>query len=384
MRYLCIFSHDGSPRTGGERWLWEIVEHLRKNDVAIAGTSLAQIPAWARKTYLPASRFLWHALAPTDEPCVALLDLYHHAWTLGLARRLGRHPRHRVVVLAQWFDWNFLGSAVKALLDPYAVRLFLRYADLVIANSAYSRDMVAQLGVARERIRIVYPGVDLEQIPLAVPSPARRPLRAVVVGGCVSRKGNRELLRAVRALPRGSTEVSLIGRAPPSGYLRSLQTYVAEHGLEQEVRFVGPLPHEQLCDAYRSAHVFVQPSLDENYGIALVEAMLAGLPVITTTVGIAPEIIRNGDSGLLVPPGDPGRLADALRYVLGNPTAAQAMGRRAREVALEHALTWEESCARVHDCLTEVLGIEPGRPTRSSREGAGASTATPTPTGAKR
>ena len=97
------------------------------------------------------------------------------------------------------------------------------------------------------------------------------------------------------------------------------------------------------------------PSLAEPYGLALVEAMGHGLPCVGTTVGAMPEIVLEGETGLLVPPGAVEPLAAALVDLLGNPSRARSMGRSAR-VRVEQELSWDAVVERMMPALTSVAG----------------------------
>lgn len=100
-------------------------------------------------------------------------------------------------------------------------------------------------------------------------------------------------------------------------------------GLADRVRFTGQLAN--IEQAYHAADIFVMPSTREAFGMALVEAMASALPVIASKLdGVTDEIVAHGDTGVLVPAGDAGALADAIRGLAGNAAGADAMGARAR------------------------------------------------------
>lgn len=101
-------------------------------------------------------------------------------------------------------------------------------------------------------------------------------------------------------------------------------------GLAERVRFTGQLAN--IEQAYHAADIFVMPSTREAFGMVLVEAMASALPVISSKLdGVTDEIVAHGDTGVLVPAGDAGALADAIRDLAGNAAGAAAMGARARE-----------------------------------------------------
>src|SRR3989338_7498561 len=115
----------------------------------------------------------------------------------------------------------------------------------------------------------------------------------------------------------------LVGDGPARDRLRSL---AEELGLPGQVMFAGM--RDDVASVLPMMDIFVCPSLYEGFGIAIVEAMAAGRPVVASAVGGIPEIVVHEDTGLLVPPGDAAALADALATLLNHPEQARAMGAR--------------------------------------------------------
>ena len=110
-----------------------------------------------------------------------------------------------------------------------------------------------------------------------------------------------------------------------SGHVKRL---IAALNLESRVRFLGYVP--DLIVAMGAADIVTMPSHEEPYGLVALEGMALGKPVVATGAGGVPSFIRDGDTGLLVPPRDPAALANALSRLLDDPDAARAMGGRAR------------------------------------------------------
>lgn len=165
-------------------------------------------------------------------------------------------------------------------------------------------------------------------------------------------KGLTVLLQAMARLaePSGSPgcQLIIVGEGPSSKRLRDLGE---ELGVAPWVRFVGA--RRDVADLLPLTDVFVLPSLSEGFGIAIVEAMAAGRPVVATAVGGIPEIVLQGETGLLVPPGDPGALAGAVRQLLEQPDRAAAMGAKGRQRARERFSI--ATVVRRHEDLYETL-----------------------------
>ena len=98
------------------------------------------------------------------------------------------------------------------------------------------------------------------------------------------------------------------------------------------VTWLGFVPPPEVAMLYRQADVFVMPSLYETYGMAVAEAMAHSLPVVASRVGALPEIVRHGETGVLVRPNDSTALAEAVAQLLLDPEARQTLGSRGREV----------------------------------------------------
>jgi glycosyltransferase involved in cell wall biosynthesis len=125
----------------------------------------------------------------------------------------------------------------------------------------------------------------------------------------------------------------------------------AARGIEDRVHFLGKVPHEDLPDYYGLADIFVHPAIwQEPFGMILTEAMGCGLPVVSTRSGGIPEIVVDGETGLLARTGDPETLADAILDLAGDPVRRKEMGKRGAE-RLRDNFTWERTASRMEDVL---------------------------------
>jgi glycosyltransferase involved in cell wall biosynthesis len=144
------------------------------------------------------------------------------------------------------------------------------------------------------------------------------------------KKGLRVLLESVRLINKRSPgkewQVLIVGDGPARGELENLSRRL---GLDRQVLFAGL--RRDIPELLPQFDVFVLPSLYEGFGIAILEAMAAARPVVTTRVGGIPEFLENGNTGVLVPPGDARALADAIGGLLDHPDRAKEMGLRGRE-----------------------------------------------------
>lgn len=208
-----------------------------------------------------------------------------------------------------------------------------RRALRILVPSRYSAAVVSrEYGVPPHVLSVVPEPMDLapwDRLHHAeIPKPSAPSILSVARQ--YARKDTATLLRA---LPRVRESVPgarlrVIGGGPELERLRSLARSLDLVGApDGPVRFEGAVPDDELVRrAYFEAHVFCLPSLQEGFGLAFVEAMAAGLPVVAARAGAVPELVTHGETGLLVPPGDPGALAGALVRVLTSPGEADRMG----------------------------------------------------------
>jgi glycosyltransferase involved in cell wall biosynthesis len=123
-----------------------------------------------------------------------------------------------------------------------------------------------------------------------------------------------------------------------------LQRLLVNLSLENRITLTGQVDHEDVPGYLHSFDVFVVPSLTEreSFGVAAVEASASGLPVIASRIGGLPEVVLDGKTGLLVPPGDVDALAFAISCLLADPALRAQMGQAGRQFVLEH-YRWEDN-----------------------------------------
>lgn len=183
-------------------------------------------------------------------------------------------------------------------------------------------------GIDAGKVEVAAMGVDLERfvrvLPYAAPAIGTRSV-IVTCGRLHPGKGHQELIRAVDLLiKRGhDVELQLLGEGPARPMLEGL---ISDLGLAGRATLRGAVSESGVRDSLEKAQVFALGSHDEAIGVATMEAMAMGLPVVVTRVGGVPELVRDGLDGLLVPPKEPVAMADAIERVLGDPAAASRMG----------------------------------------------------------
>ena len=205
-----------------------------------------------------------------------------------------------------------------------------RQVDLFICASEAIRKMLVGDGIPRKRTVTVHEGVDLGKVNAAPPADLHQdlwlPHGAPIVGNVaalVPHKGQRYLVEAaVKLLPDQPDARIVIAGEGELG--PSLEQQIKQHHLEKHVLLAGFRP--DVLSLHKAFDIFVMSSVTEGLGTSLLDAMACGKPVVATNVGGIPEVVADGETGILVPPRDPAALAEALRKLLADPALRQRMG----------------------------------------------------------
>jgi glycosyltransferase involved in cell wall biosynthesis len=267
--------------------------------------------------------------------------LHAHCVTpAGYAAARWRH-RHRGPALAvSTHGPDVISVYARSRWASHATRIALEAADVVIANSSWAAvrcETIVGHGLPTE---VVHLGAD------PVPISADRWTRPTIVtlGHLVARKRHAVVLHALAVLPEATRpDYVVIGDGPGRAPLTQL---ARELGLAERVQLVGQLDHERALAELARCHLYVMPSVEEPFGVAYVEAMAAGLPVIATRGEGGPEDIAAAGPGIvLVPPDDHQALAEAIAADLDDPVRLAARGAAARDTVARH-FTWARCGAR--------------------------------------
>ena len=237
-------------------------------------------------------------------------------------------------------DETGVDAVTRRTLDE-AERAALARAARVIVTSDTTAAAVAAMGVPRDRIGTVRPGVDRrpEAAARRVPSEAD-PVALLCVATITPRKGHALLVEALAGLDALPWRLDCVGSdARDPATVAALRDLIARHGLDGRVLLHGERPAAEMAAAYAAADLFVLPSYHEGFGMAFAEALTQGLPVVGTTAGAIPETVP-GDAGILVPPGDVPALREALRRLLTDRALLHRLGQGATRARFP---TWSDA-----------------------------------------
>jgi glycosyltransferase involved in cell wall biosynthesis len=282
-------------------------------------------------------------------------DLFHAHLSAPLAAKWGlsaavlaRVPTVATVQLVPSFEPD---RAARLQLRLLAARVD-RY---IAVSDDIARELSGRFGWPARKITVVRNAVDVERFE----RPPSADLRAELSGGrdlpivltCArlgDQKGHPVLFRAAAEVPEAT--FVLAGDGPLRG---ELEAEAARLGLGERVVFLGR--RTDIPDLLAACDVFALPSLFEGTSLAVLEAMAAGRAVVSSSIGGTDELIEDGVSGLLVPPGDAAALGGAIQRLLGDAELRASMAARARRRA-HTEFTRQEMAKRVERVYTEVLG----------------------------
>jgi glycosyltransferase involved in cell wall biosynthesis len=246
-------------------------------------------------------------------------------------------------------------ATVHGLVSPF----WYRFATRLIAVSAAVKDHLVERGIPAERIHVIYDGISLEHFRPLPLREAKRALgadpalpRAIVLGRFVPIKGQTVALRSWKNVVEALTPAPKLVLVGQGRMLEELRTLSLQLGLTDYVELVGFATDPVALVA--GSDLILVPSLKEGLGLAAIEAMAMERPVIASRVGGLPEVVEDGKTGLLVPPGDPSALAVAILDLLNDPARAQRMGQAARQRA-ELSFDAKKQILKLRESLLELI-----------------------------
>ncbi len=307
-----------------------------KDEIDAADIAVAEYPI--RSFYQPASyvqqlRFA-RDLRRAGVHIVHAYNFYANVFAVPAARLAGVP-----VVIASIRDMGVYLDAAQRHVQRMACQL----ADRILVNADAVKRWLVSDGYDEDKIVVIGNGIDLRQFSVTMPQADLRgdlgmaPGTPVVllVSRLVPRKGVEHFLDAAARIVPQMPHVRFVivgGQGPDTTYRAAMERYAARVGVARHVVFTGP--RRDIPSLMAQATVSVLPSLSEGLSNVLLESMAVGAPVVATRVGGVPEVIEDGVSGLLVPPGHPVALAGAIRRVLEQPGLAARLGATGQQLVL--------------------------------------------------
>ena len=210
------------------------------------------------------------------------------------------------------------------LYDLLTFKLTAHKADVVVVSTRVEYEDAVEFGIKEERLRLIPAGIDVERFK-RTGSKEKDNVTLLFVGRIARNRRIEVLIRALKEIS-GGVKLTLVGSEEKTssisqgGYLKELTTLARSLGVGDRIHFAGPRFDDALIECYCSADIFVYTSKYESFGQPLLEAAAAGLPVVSTPVGIAKDLVRNGETGYLVEFDNPSLLAKSVEALLDEGT----------------------------------------------------------------
>ncbi|SNR24074.1 Glycosyltransferase involved in cell wall bisynthesis [Halorubrum ezzemoulense] len=372
MRVTLVLAGDIESESGGFYYDRRLRDRLRERGHAVEVVSLPRGSYRERLAPNLRARRLADRLSEFD---VVVEDGLAHPSVLCANRRLDA-PSVALVHMIAWraraaegvrSSGTGAGERVRAGLGRRGVaaieRRFLRGVDAAVYNAETTRRDAAGLGGPARSVVAPPAGDRFEPVVSAseIRERARSgPLEVTFLGNVVPRKGLDTLVEGVARLDRAAVDwrLTVVGdRTIAPEHVERVEGMTAEAGIGDRVRFAGRLDDATVAARLRESHVLAVPSQYEPFGMVYLEAMGFGCVPLATTAGGASEFVRDGDSGVLVPPGDPRAVSRALRDLDDRDRLAE-MGIAARR-DYEARPGWPETLDRVVDFLAATGSERP-------------------------
>jgi glycosyltransferase involved in cell wall biosynthesis len=267
-----------------------------------------------------------------------------------LALSMSREPKRAPLVASRRVDFRLKGNALS--------RWKYDQVDLFVCASEAIRRILVADGVDRDRTITVHEGIDLGRVAAAPPAQLHEelwlPHRSPIVGNVaalVPHKGQRHLVEAAAMVVREVPDARFV--IAGEGELReSLEHQIKTHALEKHVILAGFRP--DVLSLHKAFDIFVMSSVMEGLGTSLLDAMACGKPVVATTAGGMPEVVADGETGILVPPRDDRAMADAIIRLLKDASLRERMGAAGMSLA-NSRFSAERMVAETLDVYADVV-----------------------------
>lgn len=230
-------------------------------------------------------------------------------------------------------------------------------AHSIFTISQHAKNEIVSLGVFTNRINVITPGIDTTEF-IHFPKEKSDKINLLFVGHLRPRKGLDYLIHACSQLRNQNYVINIIARKESLLYFEKLQNLVKKFKLNGHIVFHDGLPldadgRKRLSYFYSQADIFVFPSLWEGFGIVLLEAMYYRLPIVASNISAIPELVRDGENGLLVPPADSEALATAVSRLIENPSLRKELGERGYQRVI-NSYSWENTGEKFYQIVKEL------------------------------
>ena len=257
---------------------------------------------------------------------------------------------------------SYKGVIIKSFYYLYCklITKLLSRADTIISPSEYYINEAGVLDKYKDKAVVIPNGINVEDFDVPYSKEECREKLALsfserillCVGNLEPRKGLDILIKAMPKILKNVQDTKLVFVG--NGVMRNeLKKLTERLGIVKHIKFVGFVDKSEKVLYYKSADVFVHPSMYEIFGIVNLEAMACGVPIVASKVGGVPDVVKDGENGLLVPPKDSEALADAIIYLLENEDVRDKMGKNGWEKVGDYS--WKRIAEETEKVYQEVI-----------------------------
>lgn len=350
-----VGTHLTKTRGGISTLISEILKSRLKDDFQITYVeSQAEDHGKIRKAVLAltsVTRFLWHSMSGDPDVVYVHLgsnaSLYRESIFIFLAKAIGKK------VIANFHAGDIdLYFPRQPMIGQKYIRAAMEACDHMIAVSHGSAKQLAPLA-AKTKIVVIPNAIDTSSFDRKFRD-EEGAVRVLFVGAMGKLKGERDLVDALVIVREDGANI----KASFLGYgCEALAAYAEDKGVSDLIEHIGPVAMSERVSFYQNADIFVLPTYAEAMPMSVIEAMAAGLAIVTTKVGGIPELISDGEDGVLVECGDVNALADRISVLINNRKLRKELGRRAREKARAQ-FDMGGYVERLRRYINEVVSVE--------------------------
>lgn len=273
---------------------------------------------------------------------------------------LGKFFKKPVVITIHGSDIN---SLHKNIFIRKMILFTLNRADEIIAISVALKTKILEVGaVESKKISVLFNGVDLDTFKVQSKKKARERLSLpqekkiiLFVGNLVDVKNPLLLIEAVCRLKRGKNGEYLFVIIGEGSLKGEIENRISKYSLGEAVVMAGAKPHEKLPVWMAAADCLVLPSKSEGMGVVLLEAMACGLPIIATRVGGIPEVITDGENGILITSNNVGELEKSIENLIDDERLRERIGKNGALFIKEKNLTWQAEAFKTLSIYKRIL-----------------------------
>ncbi len=366
-----LFVHYGDEWIrGSERVLLDLLANLeRRQFSAVVWCNGREMSEAVRKLGFPVYRSRFDVLLTSIKPNYRVERWGRQIWQgikvisenrVRLVHSNGGGPMQWMLPAARFCRVPILAHLHAPYLKRDRYAFGLRYANRLVGVSRHVLGGLEQDGVSKEKMMVIYNGIDTQGVdrlnndPDLISLADSGKIILTFAGSLIYRKGVDLLLRSVQALSRDLPVYLIVAGEGPER--PALERLASDLGITAHVRFLGFRP--ELGPIYRQTDIAVHPARSEAFGLVLAEAAAYGVPVVASRVGGIPEVVVEGETGLLCEPESVDSLTRMLLRLIKQPELRNSMRIRSREWALNN-FTVDKMAARFHSLYEEMTRLRP-------------------------